>query len=824
MSNTCLKCATNNRDSAKYCKRCGERLANLTTSLAIDDLVVSEQVKAELLEIVQLAERQQGQSVGRPNFNTIIIGEAGTGKNTIVDFLTATFIRCGLIKDAVTVEAADYQQFNKDLAQNFQKAKGNLLFINDVQKLVPAGYSSTVDPLDKLLVEIKKSLDDPIVILAGLYKGFEEYLKNNPNVKGLFAYTLRLTRLYHDQLLTIAEKKLNAWGLYLTDQAREMLRKRFLWLYRHADESYGNGHVAQSEADGIRKRYLLRKGDDGLIFPEDIKGPVTEVKPAEEIMRELNELVGMDEVKKEIGDLIKMLEVQKKRADLSGRPFLPNLHMVLTGNPGTGKTTIARKLGEVLAAIGLLDRGHVVEVDRKNLVAGYVGQTAPLTNAKIDEALGGVLFIDEAYTMKQGDNDTFGQEAIDTLLKRMEDDRGRLVVIAAGYQQEMQRFLDSNPGLRSRFTRFFHLPDYKPEELFLIFEGMVRGYGYKLGQCADEEAKRVLWEMWERRDRNFANAREVRNFVEECIKVQSRRVTAEPPEDPEEWSLILPDDVRKAYHGEERRLSLQEVLAKLDGLVGLQRIKEELRKLAAYLEVERVRAATGVGQTPLNLHFVFRGNPGTGKTTVARILGEIFQALGLLRRGHIVEVDRKDLVAEYVGQTAPKTNAVINRAMGGILFIDEAYTLAYDSFGREAIDTLLKRMEDDRGKFGVIVAGYPNEMQRFLDTNPGLASRFTRYVDFEDYMPEELKAIFISMVSAKAMRLGPDAEEKVLTLMEDLYRRRDKNFANGRTVRNIFEQVLVCQAERIQRLLAEGTTQQEDLITITVDDIEEVAK
>jgi SpoVK/Ycf46/Vps4 family AAA+-type ATPase len=198
--------------------------------------------------------------------------------------------------------------------------------------------------------------------------------------------------------------------------------------------------------------------------------------------------------------------------------------------------------------------------------------------------------------------------------------------------------------------------------------------------------------------------------------------------------------------------------------------------------------------------------------------------MGLLPKGHVVEVDRKDLVAEYLGQTAPKTNKVIDSALGGILFIDEAYTLARDAFGQEAIETLLKRMEDDRGKFVVIVAGYKKEMEQFLDANPGLRDRFTKRIDFEDYTAEELKQIFLFMVAERGMKLGEGVEERVQRVMENLVLRKDhRSFANGRTVRNLFERLLEKQAERVSKLLSEGGVDQEVLNTIILEDLEGVS-
>jgi len=762
----------------------------------------------------------------RLSFHTLIIGNAGSGKTKICGILEAIWRAYGLIKHVTVVEAADYhQKFARDFEQNFRKAKGGMLVFNDVQKLVPAGYSPGLDPLDKLFTEMRNSDGDPVVVLTGLPKGFREYVKENPRVKGLFSVVFELPDMGSEQLARVCEKELSARGFTLNGDARARLKARCRYLVKHKDETFDNGYLAVRLAEEIVRNFLARVGEgappDLIILPEDIGGPVAEEKSAEEILKSLDDLIGMEEVKREIRDLAMMLQVQKQRQEAEGRSFRPSLHIVLMGNPGTGKTTIARKLGAIFEAIGLLDRGHVVEVDRKDLVAGYVGQTAPQVNRKIDEAMGGILFIDEAYTLKQGDHDSFGQEAIEALMKRMEDDRGRFVVIAAGYEKEMERFLDANPGLRSRFTHYFRLPDYTPEELCEIFKVFARQEGYQLDPEAEEKVRRVLQERCLARDRNFANAREARTLFERALKNQARRIGSALSQQPEGVSTLkvedIPDVVDESF---EPVMSLEEAYAKLDALIGLDRVKAEVRRLANYLKAEKARMALGGKPYLLNVHFLFTGNPGTGKTTVARLLGAIFRGIGLLPRGHVVEVDRKDLVAEYLGQTAPKTNKVIDSALGGILFIDEAYTLARDAFGQEAIETLLKRMEDDRGKFVVIAAGYKEEMEQFLDANPGLRDRFTKHIDFEDYTAEELKQIFLSMMAERGMTLGEGVEERVQRVMENLVLRKDRGFANGRTVRNLFERVLERQAERLSVLLGQGGVDREALNTIVLEDLE----
>ena len=554
--------------------------------------------------------------------------------------------------------------------------------------------------------------------------------------------------------------------------------------------------------------------------PEGEKAPQAAPAPSGPL-EELESLIGLEGVKRQVRTLVNLNQLSQRRARL-GMPVPPmSRHLIFAGPPGTGKTTVARLYGGILASLGLLRSGHLVEVSRPDLVAQYVGGTAIKTTEAFNEALGGVLFIDEAYTLAsdgKGSSHDFGREAIDTLVKLMEDHRDDVVVVAAGYTAEMQAFLSANAGMASRFSRTIEFVNYSVEELVTITERMCESHRYEL----DPRTREALAAHYERmpRDATFGNGRAARLVFEEMIDRQAFRLAGMTDPAESDLSLLLPEDVSDeaaaAAGGESD--DRETLLGQLSDMVGLDAVKREVRDMVDLLSAAKQREAAGLPAPRISRHLVFTGSPGTGKTTVARLYAELLRALGVLPRGQLVEVARADLVGRYVGHTAQLTKEKFESALGGVLFIDEAYTLtpegSSNDFGREAVETLLKLMEDHRDEVVVIVAGYTEEMRRFLGSNPGLASRFSRQVEFADYSTDELVTIMRNQATASGYECAPDTLAALREHIGALPRGR--TFGNARLARQLLEAMMTRQARRLGTMRSPGVS---DLRSLLPDDL-----
>ncbi|MBY0147983.1 AAA family ATPase [Neobacillus niacini] len=551
-----------------------------------------------------------------------------------------------------------------------------------------------------------------------------------------------------------------------------------------------------------------------FIVEEDFK------QDSDNALEQLNEMIGMEIVKKRVNNFYQFLKYQRDRKELGFQTKDElSLNMVLTGNPGTGKTTIARLLAKIYHELEVLPRPEVIETDRSQLVGAFVGQTEENVRAVVEKAIGGVLFIDEAYSLKregQTGND-YGQTAVDTLVSLMtgKEYGGKFAVILAGYPDEMRVFLDANPGLRSRFpqSNLIHLPNYSNEELINIAEKIASENDYILTEEAKVEINHLLDQQ--RVDDTFGNARSVRNIVLDAI---FKKGSDHPISNEDILTYTILDKTDFEAEKTEQRESPFE---KLERLIGLTELKGEMESLVSFVKMQQFRKEKGLPAVPIQLHSVFTGNPGTGKTTVAKIYAELLRECGMLKRGHLIVASRADFVAGYVGQTAGKTKKKIREALGGVLFIDEAYSLLSQTagdFGKEVVDTLVDEMTKHNENLVVVLAGYPNEMDQLLESNPGLRSRFKKFFLFPDYSPEELLAIIEAYVEGYQYNLSEDARARLRQSIES-----NTFQGNGRFATNLADEMIQAQAMRLM-----GDTKEEDLLDkalhIEGEDVEKALK
>ncbi|MED4052552.1 AAA family ATPase [Niallia taxi] len=527
-------------------------------------------------------------------------------------------------------------------------------------------------------------------------------------------------------------------------------------------------------------------------------------------LEQLQQMIGLEKVKNRVKDFYQFLKYQNSRKKL-GFTIQDelSLNMIFTGNPGTGKTTLARLMAKIYYELGVLPSQEVVETDRSQLVGGYMGQTEENVRNVVKQSLGGVLFIDEAYSLnRDGQGSDYGQTAIDTLVSLMTSSEfgGKFAVILAGYPEEMRQFLDGNHGLSSRFptSNLIHLPNYTAEELVEIGEKIANDNDYVIS----EEGKQQLELRLEKEqvDESFGNARAVKNIVLDAIFNKGSQ--AHSNKQFLTYTLLEGNDFAAA---EEE--SSENPADELDAMIGLTKVKDEMNKIISFVKVQQLRRTNSKKNLPIQLHAVFTGNPGTGKTTVAKLYAQFLKDCGILKRGHLVVASRADFIAGFVGQTAIKTKKKIREALGGVLFIDEAYSLLSGSnqdFGKEAIDTLVMEMTRHNENLVVVLAGYPDETKALLASNPGLTSRFKKFIHFEDYNKDELIEIMESYAAKFDYHLDKAAKLALQTRLTTF-----QTNGNGRFATNLVDESVQMQALRIM----EATDDQIDYSLLTEEDV-----
>ena len=717
------------------------------------------------------------------------------------------------------------------------EALGGVLFIDEAYDLWhDSNDKYGQESVNALVDAMEKNRDNLMIIMAGYEQQMDDMIQNaNAGLASRMKTKVHFEDYTPEEMVTIFKQNIEKKGKRIENGLDKKIRE--LIATKSKEQNFGNARgvrnlvetVISMQAVRIQEKNLsgekLDQSDFVIIRAEDIvipeDGTIPKAKNINELLKDLNKMTGLGAVKRKVNELVNLAKSNQERKE-RGLKVGDNgsLHLVFQGGPGTGKTTVARIIGEIYKELGLLKKGQTIETDASGLIGTAIGESAEKTKDAIQKALGGILFVDEAYALLNDGTKAYGQEVIDTLLKGMEDHRDDLMVIVAGYPEPMDKFIASNDGLKSRLKTRIDFEDYSPDEMLEIFKKIVRNNGYILASGVERMA--LDYFAIKSKEQGFGNARGVRNTFEEVKEKQSSRVSLV------DFSTLSDQDLQTIAKEDFEAISpelanikkektVDELLTELNSLTGLASVKEEINQLIVIEKNNQERKKLGMKVVSGGaLHLVFQGSAGTGKTTVARIIGEIYKGLGLLSKGQTVETDYSGLVANYTGQTADKTNAEIRKALGGVLFIDEAYTLADTSrggFGQEAIDTLLKAMEDNRDDFMVIVAGYPEPMQRFIDSNEGLNSRFKNKITFEDYSPEEMVSIFKNNLKRSDLTIDEETEKLALKYFQKKV--NERNFGNARGVRNTVEELIKKQNLRISTL---SMITAEDLQTITAED------
>lgn len=526
----------------------------------------------------------------------------------------------------------------------------------------------------------------------------------------------------------------------------------------------------------------------------------------------LQKLVGLGLVKNQIDSIIASDIVEKERKKRRGKNYqTSSMHMIFGGNPGSAKTTVAKLFAGIAKEKGILKSGAFVE--RGGMDLDGLGCVGAIREAFL-AAKGGVLFIDEAYSMK---SDT----AVTALIQEMENQRDNVIVILAGYNERMQDFIEINEGLKSRVPYWVEFPDYTADELTEIFRFMMAERGFDATEEAEKEAHYIFDKV--RNTDNFGNGRYVRNLFEQAIKNQAVRLLGlrEDVSDirKKEMFLLTKDDIASLNEGLTEERTVGTAKKELEEMIGLSSAKAIISKAISNYKLNKLCVERGILRNKSSLHMVFIGNPGTAKTTVARLFAEIMKDEKVLSTGNFIETGRADLVGDHVGATAKLVKKKFKEAQGGVLFIDEAYSLCdgyKGGYGDEAINTLVQEMENHRDDVIVIFAGYPKPMKEFLDRNPGMLSRIAFQVEFEDYSLNELCEITRLMLSQKKMTITENAMKKLRAIYEAV--REENDYGNGRFVRKMLEEAEMNLAERILQM-GDAEITNEMITTIEETDI-----
>lgn len=753
-----------------------------------------------------------------PAMNYCFMGNPGTGKSTVGKLFARILNDSGMRRNK-NVEMCGAQEVKDDGPVKFRdkikNAMGGVIFIDEAYELDPMGDPKGKPIVAELLTAAEDKRDDLSIILAGYEEDIQQKLyKYNDGIKSRFEeihfddFDEADLRVVWDGLLV--EKDWEDEGKCGVIACRRLAR--------------GAGVKGFGNARAVRK--LFEKSTQAAMAREDFNG-ITEIRTVDvlgerptknpklhAVLKELNDKIGWRAIKNKVVELVKICDKNYER-ELNGVDTIPvSMNRLFLGKPGTGKTTCAAIYGRVLKCLNFLSIGDVVKKTAGDFIGQHVGQSQTKTVDILKMAKGKVIVIDEAYNL---DDNLYGKQVLDVLVEKVQgNENDDIAVILIGYEQQMLEMLRTqNPGLARRFPKeyAFYFDDYSEQELLDIF---LAACAKKNVQCPLKVSELVIRQLsLQKSQANFGNAGAVELILKSAIANASAR-----PLDGDTITLVTEDvenDVMKRARlesaaSEPYQHQNDDPLAVLNGLYRVEHIKDKLRQIQTSIQVAQDEGS----DIPKIGHFVFRGSPGTGKTTVAHTVAKIFHRMGILGTDKLVETSGLNLTGEYVGQTKKRVEEQLGQARGGVLFIDEAYELGKGHFGEEAMTSLVAAMTNPvYAGMVIIIAGYPRDLDEMLDRNSGLKSRFTRYVDFYDWETDDCVEFTLATSNREGYTLSQDALACVRRTFEAL--RALPMFGNGRDVMQLWHEMIDCRAQRVK-----GNP--ELVKTITLGDAEAAAR